>query len=142
MKRSQKKRWKPRPIQDGSSKRFPFDHGRTDKALIPLGEGYFKMDRGPKKLNLILILAISLLIPFFSTYSGYDNLSESIFLSNEMSFEDPDDEDLSILQNESRNSLPATFFEILPHGSYILEEPSFIFYRWTCCSQAKPILRC
>jgi hypothetical protein len=100
------------------------------------------MDRALKKLNVILVLAISLLIPFFSTYSGYDNLSESILLSNEISFEDPDDEDLSILQNESRNSLPATFFEILPHGSYILEEPCFISSRLASRSHAKPILRC
>jgi hypothetical protein len=46
------------------------------------------------------MLGISLLIPMPLAYSLYVDLSETMLLSSDMSFEDPEDEDLSTCQNK------------------------------------------
>jgi hypothetical protein len=53
-----------------------------------------------KHIHLVLMLGISLLIPMPLAYSLYVDLSETVLLSSDMSFEDPEDEDLSTCQNE------------------------------------------
>ena len=95
-----------------------------------------------KRANFILILTIFLFIPLFSTYFQYNNLSGSIFLSDEMSFEDPGDEDLSMSQDESKALLPAVFFETLLQGSHVFEETSAFFSHLISHSLNTAILRC
>ena len=100
------------------------------------------MMRRPKRMSFILILAISIFIPLFSTYLQYNNLSGTTFFSVEMSFEDPGDEDLSLLQGESKALVPASFSVILLLGTHLIEQPYFLSSRLTSHAQNKPILRC
>jgi hypothetical protein len=52
-----------------------------------------------ENIHLVLMLAISLFIPLFLAYSLYVDLSGTVLLSSDMSFEDLGDEDLSVCQN-------------------------------------------
>ncbi len=100
------------------------------------------MNRRQKRRNLILILAISLFIPLFSSYFYYNNPSGSISLCDEMSFEDPGDEDNSFLQNESKTLLPGVVFEVLLQAVHTLEKTSLTSSRLTSHCQDGTILRC
>jgi hypothetical protein len=102
----------------------------------------FNTMRRPKRMNFILILAISFFIPLFSTYLQYNNLSGTAFFSAEMSFEDPGDEDISLLQGESRELVPASFSVILLLGTHLIEQPYFLSSRFTSHTRNKSILRC
>ncbi len=68
-----------------------------------------------RHIHLVLIVGISLIIPFLLAYSLYVNLSETILLSSDMSLEDSDDEDLSSYQDEFKVFEPQ-----------VLSSPSFI----------------
>jgi hypothetical protein len=95
-----------------------------------------------KKLNVILILAISFLIPLFSTYLEYHNLSGTVFLSDDMSFEDTYDEDLSICQNDFNALVPIAFSIILFQSDNLIEQCYLFSSQITFHSQNKSILRC
>ena len=100
------------------------------------------MMRRPKRMNFTLILAISIFIPLFSTYLQYNNLSGTAIFLAEMGFEDPGDEDLLLLQGESKSLVPASFSIILLLGTHLIEQPRFLSIRLTSDTQNQSILRC
>jgi hypothetical protein len=95
-----------------------------------------------KKLNVILILAISFFIPLFSTYLEYYNLSGTVILFDDMSFEDTYDEDLSIFQNDFNAPVPIAFSRILFQSDNLIEQYCLFYSPITSYSQNKSILRC
>ena len=95
-----------------------------------------------KHIRLVLLLGISLFIPFFFAYSVYIDLSEIVHLSSDISFEDPDDEDLSIPQDEFKIFVPTASFNPLPIGTHVTEVASRIVFLLMCVSQNIPVLRC
>jgi|APFre7841882654_1041346.scaffolds.fasta_scaffold261904_2 hypothetical protein len=95
-----------------------------------------------KNMNLILMLAISLLIPLFLAYSLYVDLSGTVLLSSDMSFEDPGDGDLSIGQDEFKVFAPKAFSILLLPGANLIGESCLLSFLLTSHPQNKPILRC
>ena len=98
---------------------------------------------GPlKHIHLVLLLGISLLIPILLAYCLYVNLSQTVVLSSDMSFEDPEDEDLSTSQNEFNAFVPEVSSNpLLPwtcfgEGSCLFSSPL------TSDSQITLVLRC
>ena len=75
------------------------------------------------------MLGISLFVPLFLSYSLYVDLSGTMFLSSDMSFEDPGDEDLSTCQKEFKVFVPTIFSNpLLPvahfgRGSTLFSSP-------------------
>jgi len=53
-----------------------------------------------KHTHLVLMFGVSLLIPIFLAYSPYTDLSGTVLLCLDMSFEDPNEGDLSTCKNE------------------------------------------
>jgi hypothetical protein len=90
-----------------------------------------------------LVIAISLLIPIISTYFHYYDLSEADFLSHDISYENPDQEDLFMgQQSESKVFISSAFSITFPPGVDLLEQiPNFPFI---ICSldQKTSVLRC
>jgi len=91
-------------------------------------------------IHLVLLLGISLLIPLLMAYSVYVDLSETVLLSSDMSFEDPEDEDLSTCQNEFI-FMPMLSSNLFP-GTHFGREPSPFSSLLTSSSQMTPLLRC
>jgi hypothetical protein len=90
-----------------------------------------------------LVIAISLFIPIISTYLHYYDLEETDFLSNSMSYENPDQENLFIDQkSDSKLFLPSAFSIVFPSAIDLLEQPSH--FPFTICSvdQIALVLRC
>jgi hypothetical protein len=95
-----------------------------------------------KKINFILMLTISFFILLFSTYLQYDDLSGTVLLSGAMSFEEPDDEDSSICQAESKVFVATVFSMVFVVGTYLIGQSRFFSSQITSYSQDKSILRC
>jgi hypothetical protein len=99
------------------------------------------MDR-LKHTHLALMVGISLFIPLFLAYSLYVDLSEIVFLSSDMSYEDPEDEDLSNCQTEIKIFLPKVSYNPLLIGTHFGAR-SFPFSSPLMMStQNRPVLRC
>jgi hypothetical protein len=60
------------------------------------------------------MVGISLFIPFFLAYSLYVDLSGTVLLSSDTSFEDPENENLSTCQNEFKVLVSKVFSNPLP----------------------------
>jgi len=98
---------------------------------------------GPlKHFHLVLILGISLFIPLFLAYSVYVDLSETVLLSSDMSFEDAEDEDLSTCQSELKVFVPTVSSNLVPHWIHCLWESSFFSSPLTSYTEITPVLRC
>jgi hypothetical protein len=95
-----------------------------------------------KHIHLVLMLGISLFIPLFLGYSLYVDLSETVFLSSDMSFEDPDDEDLSTCQNEFKVFVPTVSSNPLLTGTHFGKGFSLLSSPLTSHTQITPVLRC
>ena len=95
-----------------------------------------------KHIHFALMLGISLLIPLLLSYSLYVDLSETVLLSSDMSFEDSEDEDLSTSQYEFKVFVPTLSSNpLLPWthigmGSRVFSSPLMSYTRIT------PVLRC
>jgi hypothetical protein len=95
-----------------------------------------------KYIHLFLLLGISLFISLFLAYSVYVDLSGTVLLSSDMSFEDSGDEDLSTCQNELNvflstvSSNPLLLWTHFGEGSHIFSSPL------TSYTQIAPVLRC
>jgi hypothetical protein len=59
-----------------------------------------------KHIHFVLMLGIFLFIPLLLSYSIYVNLSGTVLLSSDVSFEDPGDEDLSTCQKDFKVFVP------------------------------------
>ncbi len=93
-------------------------------------------------IRLVLLLGTFLFIPFFLAYSVYVDLSGTVLLSCDMSFEDPASDDSSTLQDKfgvsvpticSNPSLTTAHFD----GGFSLFSPPS-----TSHTQTTPVLRC
>jgi len=95
-----------------------------------------------KHIHLVLTLGVSLFIPILLAYSLYVDLSGTVLLSSDMSFEDPEDEDLSTCQNEFKVLVPAVSSNPLPpwthfgRGSGLFSSPLMPY------TQITAVLRC
>ncbi len=88
------------------------------------------------------MLGISLFIPLFLAYSLYVDLSETVLLSSDMSFEDPRDEDLSICQNEFKVFVPTVSSSPLLSGTHFSRGFSLLSSPLMSHTQITPVLRC
>ena len=95
-----------------------------------------------KYIRLILMLGISLLIPLLLAYSVYVDLSETVLLSSDTSFEDPEDEDLSTCQNEFKVFVPTVSSNPLLSGTHFSRGSSLFSSLLTSHTQITPVLRC
>jgi len=94
-----------------------------------------------RHIPLVLMLGMSLFIPLLLAYCLYDGLSGTVLLSSDMSFEDPDDEDLSTCQSELKVFVPMVPSIALPFwtpfgGGSLISSPL------TSHSPVMPVLRC
>ena len=106
-------------------------------------EEQISMTMGRLKHNhFVLMLGISLYIPIFLSYSLYLDLSETVLLSSDMSFEDSGDEDLSTCQNEFKVFVPTVCSNPLLPGVHFGGESSLFSSPLTSRIQDMPILRC
>ena len=106
-------------------------------------EGQISMTMGRLKyIHLLLMVGISLFIPLFLAYSVYVDLSETVVLSSDMSFEDIDDEDSSTCQNEFKVFVPAVSSNLLPPWTHFGRGSSFLSSPLTSHDQITPALRC
>jgi len=105
--------------------------------------GVFRMVMGRiKHTHLFLMLGISLFIPLFLAYSLYVDLSGTVLLSSDVSFEDPGDEDLSTCQNEFRVFVPEVVSNPLLPGAHFGGESSLFLSPLTSHTQITSVLRC
>lgn len=95
-----------------------------------------------KHIHLALMLGISLFIPVFLAYSLYVDLSETVLLSSDMSFEDPDDEDLSTCRNEFKVFVPTVSFNPLLTGTHFGKGSSLLSSPLTSHTEISSVLRC
>jgi hypothetical protein len=103
----------------------------------------FRMVMGRfKHIYPSLMIGISLFIPLFFTYSLCVDLSEFVLLSSDMSFEDPEDEDLSKYQNQIKIFLPKVSYNLLLIGTHFGARSFPFSSPLTMPTQNKPVLRC
>jgi hypothetical protein len=88
------------------------------------------------------MLGISLFIPVFLAYSLYVDLSGTMFLSSDMSFEDPEDEDLSTCLNEFKVFVPTVTSNPLPPWTHFDRGSGLFSPSLTSDTQITPVLRC
>ena len=106
-------------------------------------EEQISMTMGRLKHNhLVLMLGISLLIPLLPAYSLYVDLSGTALLSSDISFEDPDGEDLSTCQNEYKVFVPTLSSNVLPPWTHLGRESSLFLSALTSYAQRTLVLRC
>ena len=95
-----------------------------------------------KHIHLVLMLGLSLFIPLLLAYCLYYDLSGTVLLSSDMSFEDPDDEDLSDCQNDLKLFVPAIPSIALSFWAHFGGAGSLFRSPLASHSQTKPVLRC
>jgi len=100
-----------------------------------------KIDR-LKHFHLVLMLGMSLFIPLFLAYSLYVDLSETVLFSSDMSFENPDDEDLSTCQDKFKVFVPTVSSDPLLPLIHFGRGFSFFLYPLTSYTEITPVLRC
>ena len=93
-------------------------------------------------VRLALILVVSLFMPLLLAYSLYVDLSGTVLLSSDMSFEDPEDEDLSPCQNESKVFVPTGPFNPLLPTTRFSRGPNLLPSLLTSSTEITPVLRC
>jgi hypothetical protein len=99
------------------------------------------MDR-LKQIHLVLMLGIFLFILLILSYSLYVDLSGTVLLSSDMSFEDPGGEDLSTCQSEFKVFVPTVSSVPLLPGTHFGRVSSLFFSPLTSHTQNRLVLRC
>jgi hypothetical protein len=94
-----------------------------------------------KYIYLVLMFGISLYIPALISCLLYNELSETVFLSSDMSFENTED-DFSTCQNESKVFVAALFFDLSSSWTHFRRRPNLTLSPMTFIAQNKPALRC
>jgi hypothetical protein len=94
------------------------------------------------RLNLPLMIGVSLFIPLLPGYSLYVDLSGPVLLSSDMSFEDPEDEDLSACQDEFTILVCIVSSYPLPSGCYLGSRSSLFLSLLRSHTQNRLVLRC
>jgi len=93
-------------------------------------------------VRLALILVVSLFMPLLLAYSLYVDLSGTVLLSSDMSFEDPEDEDLSPCQNEFKGFMPTGPFNPLLPAARFGRGSNLLPFLLTSNTQIESVLRC
>jgi len=101
------------------------------------------MKRKFKRIQIFLVVAISFSIPVFLAYSHYVTLVEADFLSPDLNFENPDQENLSFDYHNKSKVLGSASFHAVSLLETILFEQAFRFSLKThSLDQKTLILRC
>jgi hypothetical protein len=95
-----------------------------------------------KHIHPSLMIGILLFIPLFLAYSLYVDLSEIVLFSFDMSYEDPEDEDLSNCQNEIKIFLSKVSYNPLLIGTHFGARYFPFSSPLMMSTQNKPVLRC
>jgi len=95
-----------------------------------------------KHINFVLMLGISLFIPLFLAYSLYVDLSGTVLLSSDMSYEDPGDEDLSTCQGNHNVFVPSVSSDPFLPIAHFNNESNLLLSPSTSYTQTSPVLRC
>jgi hypothetical protein len=93
--------------------------------------------------QILLFILITLFIPLYSAYLDYCDLAEADLLCCDMSFENPDQENLLIdQQDESKVFLSSGFSMHFPPGIDLLEQLPYLSFTTCSLDQKTFILRC
>jgi len=95
-----------------------------------------------KHIHPVLILGISLLIPVLMAYSLSVDLSGTVFLSSDMSFEDFGDEDSSTCQRKLNVFVSTVSSNRLPLWTHFGMRSGLFTSPLTSYTQITPVLRC
>jgi hypothetical protein len=95
-----------------------------------------------KHIHLVLILGISLFIPLLQGYFIYVDLSGIVPLFSDMSFENPDYNNLSTCQNKFKGFVPVVSSNPLLPWTHFGRGASLFSSPLTSDSQIPPVLRC
>ncbi len=102
-----------------------------------------KMKKRIKRIQAILIIALSFSLTLFSTYILYHNLAQADFLSSDLSFENPDQEDLFIRQQaESKLFVSNPFSILFLPGVNLFGHLPYFSFSTPSFDQKALILRC
>jgi len=101
------------------------------------------MKKGFKNIRIFLVIAISLFLLALPAYHRCTNFSKTKFVSFDLSFENPEQENgLPDNENELKVFGPAAFFTIFLLGINLFEEPSRLFSRAISLLQENSVLLC
>jgi hypothetical protein len=93
--------------------------------------------------QIFLVILISLSIPLLSAYLDYYDLAEAGFLACDISFENSDEDNLSIdRQNEYEAFLPSAFSIRFPSGIDLLGQLPHFSFKTCFLDQKTFFLRC
>jgi hypothetical protein len=96
-----------------------------------------------KGIEIFLVMAISLFILALPAYLLCTKLSQTKFISSDLSFENPSQEEgLSNNEKEWKEYGPSAFFIIFLLGTNLFEQSSHLFPRSLSLWQKAFILRC
>ncbi len=95
-----------------------------------------------KWIHLVLLIGISLFIPLFLAYSVYVDLSGTVLLFCDMSFEDSENEDLSTYHDAFNAFVPAISSNPLLLWTRVSKGSNLFLSPFTSDSQITPVLRC
>jgi hypothetical protein len=101
------------------------------------------MENRFKGIKIFLIIAISLFILALPAYFRYTQLSQSKFISSDLGFENPDQEEgLPDNERELKVYGPSAFLMIFLLGTHLFEQPSYLFSQSLFLHQRTIVLRC
>lgn len=95
-----------------------------------------------KHFHLVLIVGMSPLLLMLPAYSLYVDLSGTMLLSSDMSFEDSEDEDLSTCESKFKVFVPTVSSNPLPPWTRLGKGFSLFSSRLASYTQITPVLRC
>ena len=96
-----------------------------------------------KSIQILLVLAISLFILALPAYLRCTKLSQTKFISSDLSFENPDQEE-GLPDNEKElkvygSSAPLIMFHM---GTHLFQQSSYLFFKTLPLHQRTVLLRC
>jgi hypothetical protein len=101
------------------------------------------MEKRFRGMKILLVIAISLFILALPAYLRCTNLSEIKFVSSDLSFENPDQENgLPDDENELKVFVPTAFFTVFLMGTNLFEQSSHLFSQALSLCQKTLVLRC
>jgi hypothetical protein len=101
------------------------------------------MKKRLERFQVFLVIAVSFFILAFPAYLHCNNLSEADFLSSDLSFENPDQQNgPSDYGNELKVFGPTAFFIIFLTGTNLFEQSSHSFSQAPSLRQKTLVLRC
>jgi hypothetical protein len=101
------------------------------------------MERRFERIQIILVIAICIFILAFPAYLLCTRLSQTRFVSSDLSFENPDQgEGLPDNEKELKVFGPTAFFTLFLLGANLFEQSSHLFSQALSLRQKTFVLRC